>query len=308
MNELLSINNFSCGYSSQFYISVKDITINRGDFCGIIGPNGAGKTTLFRGITGELAPNDGKVLFLGNDLHQMKRQERAKSLAIVNQNVGSPSISVEDYVLLGRMPHQNSLSFIENKKDFEVAHHYMNVTNTYRFKDKMMNQLSGGEQQLCAIARALAQEPQLLLFDEPTSHLDISHAVQVLNLLQSMNNECQLTIMIVIHDLNLAGEYCEQLIMMESGQVLIKGAPNAVLTYENIEKVYKTPVITQRPPLSGRPAVFPISQRMMEKGRELQANLTLLTCYNLDVISSENGFVFGEKTPTNLPFSSIKYF
>lgn len=264
MSKLLQITDYSCGYSSQFGIQVKDITINKGDFYGIIGPNGAGKTTLFRGITGELSSQSGSITFQGEDLLTMKRQKRAQSLAIVNQNVGSPAISVEEYVLLGRMPFQKSLSFVETKKDYDIAHHFMKMTDTFRFKDKMMNELSGGEQQLAAIARALTQEPDLLLLDEPTSHLDISHAVSILNLLQKLNDEQGLTIMMVIHDLNLAGEFCDQLILMKEGEVFAKGTPHEVLTYQNIEAVHDTVVITQTNPLSGKPAIFLVSQKVMD--------------------------------------------
>jgi len=269
MNDLLHISNFSCGYSSKFKIDVDDISIKKGDFCGIIGPNGAGKTTLFRGITGELPTLEGHITFKGEDLAKMKRQQRAQHMAIVNQNVGSPHIPVEEYVLLGRIPFQKSLSFVESKEDYAIAHHFMKMTDTYRFKDKMMSELSGGEQQLAAIARALAQEPELLLLDEPTSHLDISHAVSILNLLQRLNQEEKLTIMMVIHDLNLAGEFCEQLIMMKEGSVYAKGEPEDVLSYQNIEAVHNTVVITQKNPLSGKPAIFLVSQKVMEEHKRL---------------------------------------
>ncbi len=265
MKPLLHIKKFSCGYASKFSICVDEISIQKGDFCGIIGPNGAGKTTLFRGITSELSPIAGEILYKGDNLHAIKRQKRAQHLAIVNQNVGSPTISVEEYVLLGRLPFQKTLSFVESKEDFEIAHRFMKMTNTFRFKEKMMNELSGGEQQLAAIARALTQEPDLLLLDEPTSHLDISHAISIMNLLQKLNEEEKLTIMMVIHDLNLAGEFCQHLVMIKSGEIYAQGTPHEVLTYDNIEKVYQTPVITQENPLSGNPAVFLVSQRVMDK-------------------------------------------
>ena len=267
MKPLLQINNFSCGYSSKFSISIDEINIEQGDLCGIIGPNGAGKTTLFKGITGDLHTLSGNILFDGNDLHTMKRTKRAQHLAIVHQNVGSPAIKVEEYVLLGRMPFQSTLGFIESKEDYEIAHHFMQMTNTYRFKDKMMNDLSGGEQQLAAIARALTQEPDLLLLDEPTSHLDISHAVSILNLLQELNEEKKLSIIMVIHDLNLASEFCKSLIMMQKGKIYAKGTPQEVLTYNNIEAVYQTPVLTQTNPLSGKPATFLVSKKVMEQSK-----------------------------------------
>ena len=269
MTKLLHISDFSCGYSSKFKIAVDEIVLEKGDFCGIIGPNGAGKTTLFRGITGELPTVSGKITFNGDDLSVMKRQHRAQHMAIVNQDIGSAHISVEEYVMLGRMPFQKTFSFVESKEDYVITHRFMEMTDTYRFKDKMMSELSGGEQQLAAIARALAQEPELLLLDEPTSHLDISHAVSILNLLQRLNQEEKLTIVMVIHDLNLAGEFCEQLIMMKEGSIFAKGTPEEVLTYQNIEAVHNTVVLTQKNPLSGKPAVFLVSQKVMAKNKEL---------------------------------------
>lgn len=268
MDKILEISDLQCGYASDFGIHIEKVQLNRGDFYGIIGPNGAGKTTLFRGITGELVPQKGNISFMGEDLFRMKRDVRAQHMAIVNQNVGTPMITVEDYVLLGRLPYRHSLSFWESSEDHAIADHYMQLTDTYRFKDKMMNELSGGEQQLAAIARALTQQPDLLLLDEPTSHLDISHSIAILNLLQDLNKQQQLTIMMVIHDLNMAGEYCEDLLMMKDGKVFTSGKPDDVLTYQNIEKVHNAVVITQNNPLSGRPAVFPVSQRMMKTHKE----------------------------------------
>lgn len=272
MNDLLHISDFSCGYSSNFSIQVDSLSIRKGDFVGIIGPNGAGKTTLFKGITGELPARSGSMTFKRNNLFAMKRRERAQHLAIVNQHVGNPHISVEEYVMMGRMPFQNSLSFVESPEDYEIAHRFMKMTETYRFKNKIMTELSGGEQQLAAIARALTQKPELLLLDEPTSHLDISHAVSILNLLQRLNQQEQLTIIMVIHDLNLAGEFCEQLVMMKDGQIYTHGSPNEVLTYQNIEAVHNTIVVTRKNPVSGKPSVFLVSQKVLEKNMKNPSN------------------------------------
>ncbi len=264
---LLNISDFSCGYASKFQIFVDKLCVERGDFVGIIGPNGAGKTTLFRGLTGELPDASGHLTFKDEDLIRMQRQKRARHLSIVNQAIGNPTIPVEEYVMLGRMPFRKAWHFMESAHDYEMVHRFMKMTDTYRFKDKLMSELSGGEQQLAAIARALAQEPELLLLDEPTAHLDISHSVSILNLLQKLNQEEKLTIMMVIHDLNLAGEFCEKLILMKNGKVFAKGTPEKVLTYQNIEAVHDAVVITQRNPLSGKPAIFPVSQKVLEASK-----------------------------------------
>ena len=143
----------------------------------------------------------------------------------------------------------------------------MKLTNIWRLRDKMMNEISGGEQQLAGIARALTQEPQLLLLDEPTAHLDITHQVQVLDLLQKLNKELKLSVLMNIHDLNLAGEYCDYIIMLKNGKVHSQGEPSAVLNYKNIEEVYNTVVITEINPVSKKPAVFLVSGQTMTKNK-----------------------------------------
>ncbi|MCK5700621.1 MAG: ABC transporter ATP-binding protein, partial [Cyclobacteriaceae bacterium] len=136
-----------------------------------------------------------------------------------------------------------------------------------KYKNKLMCELSGGEQQLAAIARALTQEPDLLLLDEPTSHLDISHQMQILNLIQQLNENMNLTVLMIIHDLNLAAEYCNYLVMMNDGEIFIKGEPKEVLNYNNIEEVYKTVVITHENPLSKKPVVLLVSEKTLNKVR-----------------------------------------
>ncbi len=141
----------------------------------------------------------------------------------------------------------------------------MELTDVIPLKDKFVNALSGGEQQLAGIARALTQEPELLLLDEPTSHLDITHQVQILNLIRRLSNELGLTVLMIIHDLNLAGEYCDSLIMMQNGRLRKKGLPHEVLNYKDIEAVYDTVVITRTNPVSGKPVVFLVSEETFAK-------------------------------------------
>ncbi|MDF1549834.1 MAG: ABC transporter ATP-binding protein [Bacteroidales bacterium] len=256
---ILEIKNFTCGYQNKFVIEGIDFQLKKASFAGIVGPNGSGKTTLFKGITAELPGLKGNILLDGQNIHKMNFKQRACKLAIVAQNIESPDITVEDYVIMGRMPYHKKYQFFESPHDFELAQKYMKLTGVIHLKDKYMNELSGGEQQLAAIARALCQEPELLLLDEPTSHLDIGHQVQILNLIQNLNQEMGLSVLMIIHDLNLAGEYCNFLIMLDNGKMHTAGTPEEVLDYKNIEEVYKTVVITQKNPVSGKPAVFLVS-------------------------------------------------
>ena len=260
---MLQIHNLKCGYKEKFHIS--DITLHarKGDFTGIIGPNGSGKTTLFRGITGELPAKTGNILLNGRHIHEMTYKEKAKNMAIVTQELDEPAITVEEYVLMGRMPYHRPFQFFESKADYRITHEYLQLTQIFHLKDKYMYQISGGERQLAAVARALNQEPKLLLLDEPTAHLDIMHQVQILNLVQRLNSQMKLTVLMIIHDLNLAGEYCDRLIMMNQGKIHISGKPEEVLNYKTIEKVYNTVVVTQNNPISGKPVVFLVSEKLL---------------------------------------------
>ena len=257
------IENYSCGYPS-FRLDRINFSLEKGAFAGIIGPNGSGKTTLFRGVTGAISHFSGKVNLQDINLKSYSLRKRAQNIAIVTQTVDADQISVEDYVMMGRIPYHSRFQFFETKKDLEIARKYMDLTDVLKHKDKLMTELSGGEQQRAAIARALTQEPELLLLDEPTSHLDITHQVRILNLIQQLNEEMGLTVLMVIHDLNLASEYCDQLLLFNKGTIYTQGKPDDVLTFETIEEVYKTPVITRINPYSGKPVIFLVSRKMMK--------------------------------------------
>ena len=265
MEAFFKIEHFSCGYPGRFVLKDISFEIKQGDFVGIIGPNGSGKTTLFKGISGELEALSGNSLLNGKSLQKMSLKERAQNLAVVTQTIEAGNMTVEEYVLMGRFPYRRQFQFFETLEDLEIAQKYMKLTGVDRLKDKPMNALSGGEQQLAGITRALTQEPQLLLLDEPTSHLDITHQVQILNLIRKLSHELKLTILMIIHDLNLAGEYCDSLIMMENGTVRKVGDPIDVLNYEDIEAVYHTVVVTRTNPISGKPVVFLVSEQVLEK-------------------------------------------
>ena len=271
MSNILAIQNLSCGYP-KFQLSDINFEIPKGSFAGIIGPNGSGKTTLFRAITGILPLKSGQISLSGKNLKVFTLRQRAQNIAIVSQFIEAGDMSVEDYVLMGRIPYHSRFNFFETNEDFEIARKYMELTDTWRFKDQLMSELSGGEQQLAGIARALTQQPELLLLDEPTSHLDITHQVQVLNVLQQLNQETGLSVLMVIHDLNLASEYCDCLILVNQGRIHTQGTPEEVLTFQHIEDVYQTVVVTQNNPLSGKPAVFLASGKVLREIQERLAN------------------------------------
>ena len=265
MRSFFKTEHFSCGYPGRFVLDNIGFEIEKGQFVGIIGPNGSGKTTLFRGIAGELETISGYSELNERKIQKMTLKERARNIAVVTQNIEVGNMTVEEYVLMGRIPYQKQFQFFETHEDIEIAERYMELTGVSDLKDKNMNSLSGGEQQLAGIARALTQEPQLLLLDEPTSHLDITHQVQILNLIRRLSENLGLTVLMIIHDLNLAGEYCDSLIMMQKGRIRKMGNPHEVLNYADIEAVYDTVVITRTNPVSGKPVVFLVSEKTMKK-------------------------------------------
>ncbi len=264
MDEYLSIQDISCGYKSGFQLNNIRFSVKKGSFTGIIGPNGSGKTTLFKGISGELALKKGNILLNGQMLNKMNMRQKARHIAIVSQFTNIESIRVEDYILMGRMPYHKQFQLFETKEDKEIAAKYMEMTGIAHLRDKNREELSGGEQQMVNIACALTQEPDILLLDEPTTHLDITHQVQFMNLVQRLNEQLKLTVIMIIHDLNLASEYCDYLLMMKDGHIYKQGKPEDIITFENIEEVYKTVVVAKINPVSQKPVIFPVSEKRLK--------------------------------------------
>ncbi len=260
MDTLLKINNLSGGYHKETIIRDISLEVRKGDFVGIIGPNGSGKTTLLRLVSKVLIPQKGNILLGGRDILGMELKEFAQAVAFVAQDtlINFP-FNVFEIVLMGRIPHLKRLE-VETKEDFSIAENALSLTDVLHLKDKNIDEISSGERQRVIIARALAQEPLLLFLDEPTSHLDIGHQIQVLDLLKKLNREKNLTILMVLHDLNLASEYCNHIVLLNKGTVFTKGSPEEVLTYQNIEAVYKTVVVVNNNPLNSKPYVLLVSK------------------------------------------------
>lgn len=263
---MLKVNNLKSGYEKGFSLKGISFEVLKFDFLGIIGPNGSGKTTLFKTLTGFLNIEGGSIFFEDRNIKKMTRSEIAQNIAIVNQNSEAmPDIMVEEYVLLGRIPKRKKMQFFETKHDMDIVDKVLKLTQTETFRQRRMLSLSGGEKQLVMIARALAQEPKLLLLDEPTNHLDISHQVKLLDLLKKLNHENELTVVLILHDLNLASEYCEKLILLNEGNIKTYGTPSTVLTYQNIEEVYSTTVVVEKNPLSNNPLIYYVSEYIKSK-------------------------------------------
>jgi iron complex transport system ATP-binding protein len=251
----LSINNVSFNYDSKVLDDVT-FTVESGSFLGIIGPNGSGKTTLLKIISKILKPSAGAVFISGNDVNSLSTKEVARKVGVVSQESAAYPFMVFEVVLMGRTPHLGRFQK-ESENDFEIVENAMKLTETWKFKDKLITELSGGEKQKVVIARALAQEPEVLLLDEPTSHLDINHQIAILDLVKELCTGRNITVVSVFHDLNMAAKYCDSLILLNEGKIIIAGAPEVVLTHENIKKVFGIEVSVNRHPLTNSIYVIP---------------------------------------------------
>lgn len=260
MKPMLEAIDLTCGYDKRFLLQGINLSISKGEALGIIGPNGSGKTTLIKALTRTIYPMKGSVLFEGKDIWKISLKEFTKKVAVVSQETHKVSMKIQDYVLLGRIPHYRSFQFLETRRDLEVALQAMKLAGILHLKERALAEVSGGERQLALIARALAQEPRLLVLDEPVAHLDIGHQIRVLRLLNRLKGEMNLTVVIVFHELNLASEFCDRLLLLKEGRALITGTPQQVLTPQILKEIYEVEVFVERHPLSHKPYVLLSSQ------------------------------------------------
>jgi len=248
------------GYAEDPVLREVSLSAERGRFVGVVGPNGSGKTTLVRALSRVLPPLDGRVLLDGIDIYEMRAAAVARRLAVVSQdNAVYFEFSVREVVLMGRAPYLSRFG-IERPRDYDIAGECMELTHTTLLADRPITALSGGERQRCMIARALAQRPDVLLLDEPTAHLDINHQIEILDLTRSLTAERGLATVVVMHDLNLASQYCDHLVMLARGRVFAAGTPAEVVTEERIRAAYGTDVQVRRHPATGRPYVTLLSR------------------------------------------------
>ncbi|MEV6817600.1 ABC transporter ATP-binding protein [Nocardiopsis dassonvillei] len=267
----LLVEDLTLGYKDRVVIESLDLTIPPGRITAIVGANACGKSTLLRSMSRLLAPRVGHVLLDGKEVHRLPSKELARTLGLLPQSPIAPEgITVSDLVGRGRHPHQRMLSRWSREDDEAVAE-ALEATRTVDLADRPVDELSGGQRQRVWIAMALAQRTDLLLLDEPTTFLDVSHQVEVLDLLTDLNRSLGTTIVLVLHDLNLAARYADHLIALASGRLHAAGSPEEVLTPETVHAVFglRSEVITD--PTSGRPLMLPLGRyhsARAERGEE----------------------------------------
>ena len=236
---MLEIRDLSVGYGRRRVLDEISLKASEGEVVGIIGPNGSGKTTLLKTITKVLEPISGTVFIDGMDVNEMQSTQIAKKVAVVSQVISiNFEFTVEDIVLMGRTPYIKGSETVE---DINLVRDAMEKTNTLFLKDRLITHLSGGELQRVIIARAFAQNPKILLLDEPTSHLDITNQIDILNLVKNASRK-GMVVIAVIHDLNLAAYYCDKICLLQDGKLISAGTPGQVLTPSNIERAFNITV------------------------------------------------------------------
>jgi iron complex transport system ATP-binding protein len=252
---LLKLNGIGFRYDGDQVLKNVSFDVAQGEFLGIIGPNGSGKSTLLKIIDGILKAQEGTLHLDGRRLHEFKRSDVAKIIGFVPQDFSMIfPFSVKEIVLMGRAPHLGRLRF-ESESDCEIARKSMEVTDTECFADRSMNELSAGEVQRVLIARALTQEPRIILLDEPTAYLDIRHQITIFDLIRKLNREQALTVITVTHDINLSSHYCDRILLLKEGAVRGLGAPEKVITESTIRDVYDTLVMVDKNPKTGAPRI-----------------------------------------------------
>lgn len=238
MTKLYELQNLCFRYGEEKLIDHLKLEIESGDFVGVMGANGSGKTTLIRLLAGYLKAEKGTLQLQGRKIESLSTRERAQKIAVVPQNfdVLFP-FSAKDVVLMGRWAHLRPLAY-ESKKDLEITREAMELTDCIAFQDRLVTELSGGEKERVLLARALAQQAEILLLDEPTTHLDIQHQVEIFRLLKKLHGHKKLTIITVLHDLNFAAQACEKILFLQKGKTAKFGKNEEVLAENNILEIF----------------------------------------------------------------------
>lgn len=266
VNPYLEVSKLDFNYDDREILKEISFQVEQGSFITIIGPNGSGKSTLLRNISAALIPQKGKVFLQNEDVLQIKPKDLAKKLAVVPQETAIQfPFSVSETVLMGRMPHQGRFQK-DSGQDFAIAQRAMELTNTLHLQDRLITDLSGGERQRVIVAQALAQEPQVILLDEPTSHLDLHHQLELLELMKKLSKTNGLTVIAVLHDLNLAAQFSDYVLLLHHTKIFASGKPEEVLTAANIKQVYGIEAVISPNELTGCFNIIPLARVAPDPG------------------------------------------
>lgn len=256
-DNIFEIKDLSFSYGNNKVIDGLNLKIKEGKITTLIGANGCGKSTLFNLMTKNIKPDNGKIFLGGQNIEQMKLKDFARKTAIVHQyNTAPPDITVKKLVEFGRTPYHTLGLSLNPEEDREKVRFALEITNTKKFEDKPVSQLSGGQKQRVWIAMALAQDTKILFLDEPTTYLDIRYQLQILRLVKRLNSEFNITVIMVLHDINQSLYYSDEIVAMQDGKILSQGIPKEIITPKLIEDVYGVTLETGE--IDGKPFVIPV--------------------------------------------------
>ena len=255
MNRAITAKNLSHSFGEDLVLRNVSFQVPKRDFFIIIGPNGSGKTTLMKILSGILKPRNGELKILNRSIDQYHRKALARTIAFVPQMTFADfPFTVNEIVLMGRSPYLGMLG-LEVENDLEIANQAITFTGLEDLAHRKLDQLSGGEQQRVFIARAICQEPDIILLDEPTASLDLAYQVRIMDLMEQLKNEKGITVVMVSHDVNLAAMYADHLLLLHNGQVMCQGLPDEVITFQNLETAYGCTLLVDESPLGKSPRV-----------------------------------------------------
>lgn len=247
-------NNLNLHYGSNHVLKDVSVAVEHGEFVVIIGPNGTGKTSLVKSLAG-LLPATGEIEILGKPLSGYSRRQLAGSVAVVPQQIPLEfPFTVAETVLMGRSPHLGLLE-IESKEDHRIARQAMEFTEVTHLGERRLDELSGGERQRAVIARAICQQPRLILLDEPTASLDPAHQLRIMTLMEKLRQEEDVTIIMVSHDLNLAAMYGSRILLFHTNGEVLSGAPQEIMTAQNMQRAYGCAMHVDTHPATGTPRI-----------------------------------------------------
>jgi len=252
----IEMQDVCLSYNSKVVLKEVTFQVSPGEMVGLVGPNGCGKSTIIRALSRIISPCSGKIFLDGKDVTRIPRQDLARLLGVVPQMPLLPSaFTAFEIVLMGRNPHLSLFQY-EGPKELATAWQAMEKTATHPLAERRVSELSGGEIQGLLIARVLAQEPKAILLDEPTANLDIGRQIEILDLIKNLCRENNLTVLAALHDLNLASQYCDRLILINNGRVHAEGTPKEVITARNIKEVYGAEGCVYLHPVDGLPCIL----------------------------------------------------
>ncbi|WP_459499969.1 ABC transporter ATP-binding protein [Bacillus sp. C1] len=266
---VLSAENLETSYEKFTVFRDLNVEIKKGKVTTIIGPNGCGKSTLLKTMGRILKQKSGKVYLQGQDLNKISTKEIAKQLALLPQNPIAPTeLKVEELVSYGRYPHRNNVNKISSK-DKEIIDWALDITKTSAFRTRQIGNLSGGQRQKVWLAMALAQETEVLLLDEPTTYLDMSHQLEVLQIVEQLNKNHNCTVVMVLHDINHAARFSDEIIAMKDGEIITTGSPVEIITNEVLKSVFHIDARVMIDPYNGAPVCFGYDSVFQEDHEEL---------------------------------------